>query len=141
MVRALLLGATGETGKEVLKCLRQSNNVEKVILVGRRKVENVDDLKVEQRQVDFDNLDGTPDAFSGADVAFCCLGTTRGKAGKEGFVKVDHDYVVESAKRAKEAGCGQFHLLTSQGSNQNSWLLYTQVRLILFISVSFAVVD
>ena len=38
--------------------------------------------------MDFDNLDGYPDAFLNADVAFCCLGTTRGKAGKEGFIKV-----------------------------------------------------
>jgi oxidoreductase len=38
--------------------------------------------------VDFDNLDDHRIAFDGADFAICCLGTTRGKAGKDGFVKV-----------------------------------------------------
>ncbi len=43
MVRALLLGATGETGREVLKCLRESQHFDKVVLVGRRKVDGLDE--------------------------------------------------------------------------------------------------
>lgn len=32
-------------------------------------------------------------------MVFCCLGTTRALAGgAAGFVKIDHDYVVDSAK-------------------------------------------
>ena len=68
-------------------------------------------------------------SFEGADVAFCCLGTTRGKAGKDGFVKVDFDYVVNSAKIIKESGsCKQFHLLTSKGSDPNSFFLYPATK-------------
>jgi len=63
--------------------------VDKIILVGRRNVDNLDsDFKVEQRLVNFDDLDASPEAFSAVDSAICCLGTTRGKAGKEGFIKV-----------------------------------------------------
>ena len=55
---ALLLGSTGETGKELLKHLCDCSQFTKVILVGRRRVEDgpstVD--KVEQRVVDFDKL-------------------------------------------------------------------------------------
>jgi oxidoreductase len=66
--------------------------------------------------VDFDKLDEHKAAFNDADLAFCCLGTTRAKAGKEGFVKVDFDYCVNSAKLLKEAGkCTDFHLLSSWG--------------------------
>ena len=68
-------------------------------------------------------------SFEGADVAFCCLGTTRGKAGKDGFVKVDFDYVVNSAKIIKESGgCNQFHLLTSKGSDPSSYFLYPATK-------------
>ena len=68
-------------------------------------------------------------SFEGADVAFCCLGTTRGKAGKDGFVKVDFDYVVNSAKILKESGSvKQFHLLTSKGSDPNSFFLYPATK-------------
>ena len=52
-----------------------------------------------------------------------CLKTTckssffRGKAGKDGFVKVDYEYVVNSAKILKEGGtCQEFHLVSSWGN-------------------------
>ncbi len=35
----------------------------------------------EQRQIDFDKIDDYAEAFHGADVHYCCLGTTKGKAG------------------------------------------------------------
>ncbi|CAF4307601.1 unnamed protein product, partial [Adineta steineri] len=35
----------------------------------------------EQREIDFDQIDNYTEAFRGADVHFCCLGTTRGKSG------------------------------------------------------------
>ena len=74
-------------------------------------------LQVVYLKVDFDNLDDHKEAFQGADVAFCCLGTTRAKSGKEGFIKVDYDYVVNSAKLLKESGkCKDFHLVSSQGN-------------------------
>ena len=63
-------------------------------------------------------------SFEGADVAFCCLGTTRGKAGKDGFVKVDFDYVVIK----ESGGCNQFHLLTSKGSDPSSYFLYPATK-------------
>ena len=83
---------------------------------------------MEQNQVDFDNLDAHVKSFDNVDTAFCCLGTTRGKAGKAGFIKVDHDYVLNSAKILKNANCPDFHLLTSKGSNINSWFLYPQTK-------------
>ena len=128
-VSALLLGATGETGKELVKALCASDAVSKVILVGRRKLESepaASSDKVEQRVVDFDSLEAA--SFAGADVAFCCLGTTRGKAGKDGFVKVDHDYVVNSAKMLKESGCNNYQLLSSKGASAGSLFLYPKVK-------------
>ena len=74
--------------------------------------------KVEQKIVDFDNLEQWKPAFEGSEVAFCCLGTTRGKAGKDGFIKVDYDYVVNSAKILKENGqCTDYHLVSSMGKS------------------------
>jgi len=128
---ALLLGGTGETGGEVLKLLATTPVYGKIISVGRRLVdlpkgEGWD--RVEQKIVDYDNLSQHSDSFAGVDTAFCCLGTTRGKAGKEGFIKVDHDYVLEAAKLLKAANCPDFHLLTSKGSNKDSWFLYPSTK-------------
>ena len=90
-------------------------------MVTRREVEVPDGDgkdKVEQKIVDFDKLDEHKEAFNEAQIAFCCLGTTRGKAGKEGFIKVDYDYVVNSAKILKEIGtCTDYHLISSWGKN------------------------
>jgi len=60
--------------------------------------------------------------------AFCCLGTTRAKSGKEGFIKVDYTYVLKSAELLKAGGCNEFHLLTSKGSNQDTWFLYPSTK-------------
>lgn len=78
--------------------------------------------------VDFDQLGEHKNAFDGYDVGFCCLGTTKAKSGASGFVKVDRDYVYESAQFAKEGGCKQFHLLTAQNANKDSWFLYPRTK-------------
>ena len=114
---AFVLGATGEVGKELVNFLASNENFTRVVLIGRRKIELNGEkyCKVDQKVVDFDKLaDTAGDAFKGFDVGYCCLGTTKGKSGTEGFIKVDRDYVVESAKLAKQGGCKQFHLLTGQ---------------------------
>ena len=67
--------------------------------------------------IDFDKLDEHKDAFNEGDIAFCCLGTTRGKSGADGFVKVDYDYVVNTAKILKDNGvCKDYHLVSSKGN-------------------------
>ncbi len=78
--------------------------------------------------MNFDDLGSFPGAFEDADIAFCCLGTTRAKAGVKGFVKVDHDYVVDSAARLKDSACQDFHLLTSKGANAASSFLYPKTK-------------
>ena len=118
MKTALVLGGTGATGKQVIKELRENEQVSKIKMVNRRQVELEEGPgldKVEQVIVDYDDLEKSKANFEEVDLAFCCLGTTRAQAGKEGFVKVDFDYVVNSAKILKDLNCKDFHLLTSKG--------------------------
>ena len=122
MKKALVLGGTGATGKHVIKELRENDQVSKIKMVNRRQVELEEGPgldKVEQVIVDYDDLDKSRANFEEVDLAFCCLGTTRAQAGKEGFVKVDYDYVVNSAKILKDLNCKDFHLLTSKGIQNN----------------------
>ena len=68
------------------------------------------------RVIDFDNLEDHKDAFADAEIAFSCLGTTRAMSGAEGFVKVDFDYIANTAKILKDLGrCNDFHLVSSTG--------------------------
>lgn len=125
-----VLGASGETGKELLKELLQRNIFSKITLIGRRKLtfEGEEYQNVVQEVVDFEKLDDHAAAFQGHDVGYCCLGTTRAKAGADGFVRVDHDYVLKSAELAKAGGCSQFHLESSRGADKKSSFLYLKVK-------------
>ncbi|PIK39253.1 hypothetical protein BSL78_23913 [Apostichopus japonicus] len=130
---AFIVGYTGEVGKELVRQLAKTNTFGKVLLIGRRKVEYKDEdiannPAIEQVLVNFDELEKSKDSFEGVDVGFCCLGTTKGRAGKEGQWKVDHDYAVKSAELAKEGGCKQFHLVSSMGANSKSMVFYNKLK-------------
>ncbi|XP_007954081.2 oxidoreductase HTATIP2 [Orycteropus afer afer] len=125
-----ILGASGETGKVLLKEILEQGLFSKITLIGRRKLIFEEDAykNVNQEVVDFEKLDDYASAFQGHDVGFCCLGTTRKKAGADGFVRVDRDYVLKSAELAKAGGCKHFNLLSSQGADKSSNILYLQVK-------------
>uniref|UniRef100_A0A7N5KM33 Protein HTATIP2 n=1 Tax=Ailuropoda melanoleuca TaxID=9646 RepID=A0A7N5KM33_AILME len=78
-----ILGASGETGRVLLKEMLEQSLFSKVTLIGRRKLTFDEDAykNVNQEVVDFEKLDDYASAFQGHDVGFCCLGTTRKKAG------------------------------------------------------------
>ncbi|NP_001187581.1 oxidoreductase HTATIP2 [Ictalurus punctatus] len=125
-----ILGASGETGKALLKEIVQRNVFTKVTLIGRRQLSFEDKAyeNVVQEVVDFEKLDVYAQAFQGHDVGYCCLGTTKAKAGTEGFIRVDHDYVLKSAELAKAGGCTHFHLESSKGADKTSSFLYLNTK-------------
>ncbi|XP_018618688.1 oxidoreductase HTATIP2 [Scleropages formosus] len=125
-----VLGASGETGRELLRELVRRRIFAKITLIGRRRLELEDGAQhsVVQEVVDFEKLDDYAAAFQGHDVGYCCLGTTKAKAGTEGFIRVDHDYVLKSAQLAKAGGCSHFNLESSQGADKTSGFLYLQVK-------------
>ncbi|KAI5625331.1 oxidoreductase HTATIP2 [Silurus asotus] len=125
-----ILGASGETGKVLLKEILQRNLFNKVTLIGRRKLSFEDKAyeNVVQEVVDFEKLDEYAQAFQSHDVGYCCLGTTKAKAGTEGFIRVDHDYVLKSAELAKAGGCTHFHLESSKGADKTSSFLYLKTK-------------
>ncbi|XP_041467098.1 oxidoreductase HTATIP2-like [Lytechinus variegatus] len=129
---AFVAGYTGECGKALVQELARTKIFSKVFLIGRREVplkgDVFKDFSAEQKVVDYDNLDASDDIFKGPSVGYCCLGTTRGKAGKEGFKKVDHDYVMKIGELAKKNGCEQYHLVSSVGANAKSSMLYLKVK-------------
>ncbi|NXX83858.1 HTAI2 Oxidoreductase, partial [Urocolius indicus] len=77
---------------------------------------------------DFERLGEHAATFQGHDVGFCCLGTTRAKAGADGFVRVDRDYVARAAELARAGGCKHFLLQSSRGADPSSPFLYLRVK-------------
>uniref|UniRef100_A0A914E987 Semialdehyde dehydrogenase NAD-binding domain-containing protein n=1 Tax=Acrobeloides nanus TaxID=290746 RepID=A0A914E987_9BILA len=129
---AFVVGYTGVVGKELTKLLLKKRIFEKVVLIGRRQidlgVDNSTCAPYEQIQVDFDKIEEYKSAFHGSSVGFCCLGSKYVGVTKENFYKVDHDYILNVARIAKESGCEQFHLVTSNGANKNSFLYGLKVK-------------
>ncbi|XP_034535738.1 oxidoreductase HTATIP2 [Notolabrus celidotus] len=125
-----ILGASGETGKVLLQELLERNVFSKITLIGRRQLtfEGKAHDNLVQEVVDFEKLEDYAAAFQGHDVGYCCMGTTKAKAGTDGFIRVDHDYVLKSAELAKAGGCSQFHLQSSRGADKNSSFLYLKVK-------------
>ncbi|MEH7308747.1 NAD(P)H-binding protein, partial [Neobacillus drentensis] len=124
---ALILGATGLVGNELVKILTQQKNYEKLHLLVRRPIES-NNAVCEEHVVDFEQLHTYRELFQVTDV-FCCLGTTIKKAkSKEAFRKVDYEYPIEAAKIAKVSGVEKFLIITAMGSNPKSRIFYNQVK-------------
>ena len=125
-MRILLLGATGLVGSHVLEMALSDANVEEVIAPVRRPIAERSRLRAPM--VDFDNLDQRPGVWA-CDAVICCLGTTRKVAGsREKFYRVDHDYPVEIAHRARRAGASTFVLNSAKGADAKSSIFYSRVK-------------
>lgn len=124
MRRALLAGATGLIGGMLLEKLLASPEYARVIVLARRPLPRAHD-KLQVEIVDFGRLPALP----AVDDVFCCLGTTIRKAGsQEAFRRVDHDYVLALAQRARAAGSARFLMVSALGADASSRVFYNRVK-------------
>ncbi|TGE14323.1 NAD-dependent epimerase/dehydratase family protein [Hymenobacter elongatus] len=124
---ALIAGASGLIGSQLLPLLLASDRYAKVIAVGRRPVPMVHP-KLEQRVLDMDQLEQHRLSLIADDV-FCCLGTTMRQAGsKEAFYKVDYLYVVKLAALTAANFAAQFMVVSSMGADAGSRMYYNRVK-------------
>jgi len=126
MKTALIVGATGLVGKNLLDLLLQSDEYNKVIVISRQALSLP--TKAELMITDYKTLQNDVDKLIADDV-FCCLGTTIRKAKtKEAFKEVDFDYPLSIAKITLEKGAKHFLLVSALGANANSSLFYNKVK-------------
>jgi uncharacterized protein YbjT (DUF2867 family) len=98
-----------------------------VTLLTRRAL-GLDGGKVREAVIDFERPESFRAHLAVGDV-FCCLGTTMKKAGSEAaFRKVDLEAPVAVARAAREAGAGQFLIVTAVGADAKSRVLYSRVK-------------
>ncbi|NCC45251.1 MAG: semialdehyde dehydrogenase, partial [Clostridia bacterium] len=87
-MNALLIGATGATGSDLLQLLLKDSEVESVTIFVRRDPQ-ITHPKLEVHLIDFDKKEQWHHLVKG-DILFSCLGTTLKDAGsKEAQWKVD----------------------------------------------------
>ncbi len=134
--KAWLAGATGLIGGQVLELLLAEPAYTRVTALVRRPLAVEHDVTPEGGQrnqlealiVDFDRLEELSEPPPADDV-FCCLGSTMKKAGsKAAFRKVDHDYVVATARLGLAAGARRFLLVSAVGASASSMSFYSRVK-------------
>lgn len=123
---AVIFGASGLVGGHCLRLLLERETYQQVRSFGRRRM-SLNHEKLVQYVVDFEDLALDADKIKGNDV-FICLGTTRAKAGRAGFIKVDFDYSFQAAKFAVMNGANQLILVSSVGADAKSFLLYPKTK-------------
>src|SRR5690606_25035212 len=118
-MKAIIIGGTGATGREVVKQLLADERFNAVTAFVRRPYFD-QHPKLTEIIVDFENLANYENDIRG-DIAFSCLGTTlKDAGGKATQWRVDHDYQLAFAKIAKTNGVERFVLLSAFGANAQS---------------------
>ena len=124
MFKAIIIGGTGATGKQLLNQLMQNQNCELVTSIGRKPVldgaknDKLVDIVVES----LFKLASTEQYWKDNDIFFNCIGTTRQRAGgaKE-FIHIEAGISNEAAKMASNAKIHHASLVSAKGANHKIW--------------------
>lgn len=124
---AILLGASGAVGKELLELLVNDERYDTIKLFSRCK-SDITHSKIEDHVVDMFELDKYRDDFT-ADEVFCCIGTTKAKTpDRETYHKIDYGVPNEAAMLAKANGINTFIVISAIGANANSSIFYNRTK-------------
>ena len=125
MTTSIIAGSTGLIGRNVIEVL--SNKKQSAIALTRRSIPNLPP-NVSEMIIDFDAFEKVGSLPSCNNI-FICLGTTIKIAGsQENFRKVDLDYCINIAKKAKESGAETLSLISSIGANSSSKNFYLRTK-------------
>ncbi len=126
-MKALIIGATGATGKDLLEILLNDNSFSQVEIFVRRSVD-IKHAKLKVHIIDFDKQDEWDQLVTG-DVLFSCLGTTLKNAGsKDAQWKIDHDYQFNFAKAARQNQVPVLVLVSAFKAASDSMFFYSRLK-------------
>lgn len=126
-MRALIIGATGATGKDLVDILLRDPDYTDVVIFVRR-ASGVVHPKLTEILTDFEKMEPIEGQIKG-DVWFSCLGTTLKTAGsKDKQWHIDYEIPLEFARIAKRNGVAQMVLLSAYGASPRSGVFYSKMK-------------
>ena len=126
-MKALIIGATGATGKDLVTQLLADDTYSEVHCFVRKPL-TLTHPKLHAHVVNFETPEAWADLVHG-DVAFSCLGTTLAVAGsKEAQWRVDYDYQYNFAEHCRNNGVPTFVLVSAAGAKAPSKLFYNRMK-------------
>ena len=124
---AVIAGATGLVGDQVLRLLADSRDYGEIRVLARRPPSR-EAGKIRFVATDFSDLPAHAAELAVDDV-FCCLGTTIRAAGsRPAFERVDYHMVVDLARAAPNAGAKRFLVVSAVGASERSPAFYSRVK-------------
>ena len=125
--KALVIGATGAVGKDLIDQLLKDDAFGSVVAFVRRPLA-VENPKLTVHVIDFDHPERWRQLLRG-DVLFSCLGTTIKAAGSQAVQwKVDYTYQYEAAKAARENGVETYALVSAIGASPKAKFFYNRMK-------------
>lgn len=126
---AVVAGATGLVGRELVRLLLKDPSYSRVIALVRREL-GLSHPKLEERNVSFDRLEEEMDEELLRDAnVFCALGTTIKQAGsKEAFRRVDYAYPLALGRASRRYGAARFVIVTAMSASERSMMFYSRVK-------------
>ncbi|GAO44682.1 NAD(P)H-binding protein [Flavihumibacter petaseus] len=126
-MKALIIGATGATGRDLLRMLLQDAAYGEVVIFVRR-ASGLTRAGVTEIVTDFDNIEAVAEQIRG-DAWFSCLGTTRKLAGsRDKQWQVDYEIPAKFAEVAKRNGVRAAVLLSAYGASSTSNIFYSRMK-------------
>ena len=140
-LNAIIIGATGAVGRELVDYLLMNENYGKITIFVRRVIERWEKLPEDKKQklniIKVENLDFMANEKEQIlsllndniqyDVLFNVLGSRVGR-GEEEFRKVDYTYVVNSCILCEKLNISHFSNCSAANASKDSWFLYSRVK-------------
>ncbi len=136
MKNALVFGATGLVGKELIRQLVKASTYNQIFFLARKLDPELSELVKSYSQKlipillnDLNQWKGTLDDSHGAVDIYCALGTTIKTAGsKEAFKKIDFELVMNLFNKAKNLNVRSVALVSAMGADPKSTIFYSQIK-------------
>jgi uncharacterized protein YbjT (DUF2867 family) len=127
MPTAILIGATGLVGAELLRRLLDDERLSSVVALARRPT-GVRHARLAEHLVDFEAPASFAERVRG-DVLFSALGTTiRAAGGAAAQYRVDHDHQLRVAEAARRNGVPTYVLVSASGASARSRIFYSRMK-------------
>ena len=139
-LKAIVIGATGAVGRELVDYLLNNENYSKITIIVRRMITRWVDLPEDKKNklniIEVDSLDCISNIEqitsllkedTQYDVLFNTLGSRVGQ-GKDVFYKVDYTYVVDSCTLCEKFNISHFSNCSAGNADRNSCFYYSQVK-------------
>ena len=127
MKKAIVIGATGMVGTQLIHALIENEDYSEILSLVRRPG-GITNPKLTERVINFDEPETWSSLVTG-NVLFSALGTTIAQAkSKDAQYKVDFTYQYAVAKIASENGVTHYVLISSAGANSTSNAFYIKMK-------------